>query len=363
MADGTTVGVIGLGGLGRLQARVLAEREDVTVVGGADVAEDARAAFVEAVGAPSYADHADLLAEHDPDAAAIVTPHTLHHGQAVDCIEAGTDVHLEKPMVTTTDDAVDLLARAAAADRIVQVGYQRHFSPRYRELRRIVETGRIGPVHTAACHLAQDWISGQEGTWRTDPALSGGGQLIDSGSHLLDALLWSTDATPATVAAVTDDWGHDVDVNSAVAATLAGPDHPITASVGVSGDGHRFEEGLFLWGTEGHAALADGELRVAENDGAAEYTAAPGDKGYREGLETKLGAFVEAVRGEREVAVPGAYGLRVTALTEAAFDAAAAGETVDARTLVADALGRARETVGDDAVDALDLAFDVETAA
>jgi len=355
-ADATTVGVIGLGGLGRLQAQTLTERDDVRLLGGADVAADAREAFGDAFDCPTYEDHPTLLADHDLDAAVIVTPHTLHHGQAVDCIEAGTDVHLEKPMVTTTEDAVDLLARAAAADRIVQVGYQRHFSPEYRELRRVVGGGRIGAVHMAACHLAQDWISGQAGSWRTDPSLSGGGQLIDSGSHLQDALLWTTDTTPATVAAVQDDWGHDVDVNSALAATLSGADRAITASIGVSGDGHAFEEGLHLWGTGGHASLTRDGLTVVE-DGAPVYSAAPESTGFREITATKLGAFVEAVRGERGVAVPGEYGLRVTALTEAAFRAAEAGETVDARRLVAEARGRAREAVGPAAVDALELGF------
>jgi predicted dehydrogenase len=260
-------------------------------------------------------------------------------------------------MVTTTEDAVDLLARAEAADRTVQVGYQRHFSPQYRELRRVVETGRIGEVHMAACHLAPDWIAGQSGSWRTDPSLSGGGQLIDSGSHLQDALLWTTGATPASVAAVQDDWDREVDVNSALAATLAGPDRTITASIGVSGDGHGFEEGLQLWGTDGHANLTPEGVTVAEDDAPAAYTASPDGMDYREATATKLGAFVEAVRGEREVAVPGEYGLRVTALTEAAFRAAETGASVDARRLVVEACDRAREAVDPGAVDALALGF------
>ena len=116
----------------------------------------------------------------------------------------------------------------------LQVGYQRHFDPVFRELKRLVTGGRIGEIHAANAYLGQDWIEIQRGAWRTDPALSGGGRLYDSGSHLLDALLWTLDAEPGTVAAVTDDRGEDVDVNSALAATLErGAAAPVTASVGV----------------------------------------------------------------------------------------------------------------------------------
>jgi len=224
------VAVVGLGGLGRLQAEVCERIDGAEVVAGADVSESTRSEFEDELGVPTYDSHEALLDAEPVDAAFIATPHTLHYEQAVAFLDRGCHVHLEKPMVVETARGVDLVERAAAAELVLQVGYQRHFHPGYRELRAAVQ-GRIGAVHMASCYLGQDWIDRQEGTWRADPALSGGGQLSDSGSHLLDALLWTTDARPETVAAVMDYQGHDVDVNSAIAATPEGPDGTITASM------------------------------------------------------------------------------------------------------------------------------------
>lgn len=328
------IAVVGLGGLGRLQAEACERIDGAEVVAGADVSESIRSEFGDALGVPTYDSHEALLDAESVDAAFIATPHTLHYEQAVAFLEADCHVHLEKPMVVRTAHGVDLIERAAAAGLALQVGYQRHFHPGYRELRDVVQE-RIGAVHMASCYLGQDWIDGQEGTWRTDPGLSGGGQLSDSGSHLLDALLWTTDARPVTVAAVMDDQGHEVDVNSAVAATLEGPDGVITASIGVSGDGPGFQEGLHFRGTEGVVSYRDDTITLRRSDGPT-YTATVESPGWQELTTEKLRAFVEAARGERDVAVPGSQALGVTALTEAAYEARDGGQTVDAATRLPD---------------------------
>lgn len=377
------LGAIGLGGLGSIELDLYAAMDGVDVVAGADVSDAAREGFSETHDAPAYESHEEMLAAHDIDAAAIVTPHALHYEQAMDCFGADADVFLEKPMVTGIENAVDLVATAREHDRVLQVGYQRHFDPLFRELKRVVESGRIGEIHAANAHLGQDWIDVQRGTWRTDPDLSGGGQLYDSGSHLLDALLWTLDAEPRTVAAITDDRGEVVDVNSALAVTLdrggderessatgdgrassatrderessatsderassekAGPSS-VTASVGVVGDGTRGDpdESLVVWGTDGHVRYADGDLTVYE-DGVTYEADVAGDRDFESLTRRKLADFVGSVAEGTDPAVPGSFGLRVTALTEAAYEAAETGHAVDVDARLA-AAREAREPV------------------
>jgi predicted dehydrogenase len=327
---------IGLGGLGSIELDCCAAIDGVTVVAGADISPAARESFAETHDAPAYEDYERLLAEHadDVDAVVIVTPHTLHHEQAMACMERGLDVFLEKPMVTDLTDAVELVETADRLDRVLQVGYQRHFDPLYREIREVVQSGRIGEVHMVACYLGQDWIDTQEGTWRTDPSLSGGGELYDSGSHLLDALLWTTGTTPGTVAATMDYREGDVDVNAALAATLERDGRPVTASIGVCGDGLDISpsEGLFVWGTEGRVDFHDGELRIVE--GGEETRREPPGEDFEATTRRKMEHFVSVVRGEAELAGGGEFGLEVTALTEAAYRAYETGSTVDVPELV-----------------------------
>ncbi|MFC6725966.1 Gfo/Idh/MocA family protein, partial [Halobium palmae] len=121
-----TVAGIGVGDLGRLELGVVGDVDDVEVVAGADPNPDARDAFEYEHGAPAYEDHGTMLDEADPDAVLIVSPHTLHHRQALDCLERGVHVHLEKPMVTDVDHAHELIAAGEERDLTLAVGYQRH---------------------------------------------------------------------------------------------------------------------------------------------------------------------------------------------------------------------------------------------
>lgn len=353
---------IGLGGIAHVELKYCVGLEDVELVGGADIDPDARRRVEEEFGAPTYGGVADLLEARgdEADAAIIITPHTLHHEHIVACFEAGLHVFVEKPMVVGLEAAVDVCERAADRELVLQVGYQRHFHPGFREVKRIVDGGRIGEVHSANCFLGQDWIAPQledGSSWRIDPALSGGGQLYDSGSHLLDALLWVLDAEPKRVAALMDYRDTDVDINSALSATLERDGAPITASIGICGDGPSSpdtSEGIVIWGTEGRLEYRDGRVTVVEKGGTNRTSYATEiDEGtdFETLFTAKLENFVDSVRGTAEPAVPGEVGLGVVALTEAAYRADETERVVDVDELLEEARARSPRTVVETAED------------
>jgi predicted dehydrogenase len=332
---GPNVAAIGTGLLGCIECRIYRGIRDVKLVAGADVSEDAREEFASQFDCPVYGDHSELLAQHgsELDAVNVVTPHTLHYEHVRACLEADLHVFVEKPLTTDVTEAIDLINLADERNRILQVGYQRRFDPPFVELKSVVDEGRLGRLHTATCFLGQAWLHDQDDSWRTDPALSGGGQLYDSGSHLLDALVWTTGATPKTVTAVIDD-EDSVDIHTALAMTLERDGSPVTAGVTVTGDGSGSDptEGLVLWGTEGRASLLDGSLRIESDDGPA-YVADVDSLGFEELTARKLEAFVEAIRNEGQPPVPPTLGATVTALTEAAYEAWETRSHVDVATI------------------------------
>jgi predicted dehydrogenase len=329
----TRVACVGLGGLGRLELSLFASMDDVDVVGVADPDPGARTVATD-VGAASYADHGTLLAAEAVDAVSIASPHARHFEGARAALAAGCDVHVEKPMVTDAGHARELVALADERDLTLAVGYQRHFDPRFRELRRVIDAGRIGDPHAAACHLEQFWIAANHDGWRGDPDLSGGGQLYDSGSHLLDALLWTTRTTPRAVSAEIDRRGYDVDVNAALSVQLEREDGGrVTASVGVTGAGRTAPdtgEALHVWGTDGAVSFDGTRLRVREGAaaGGATYESTPPDPGFEELTRRKLRNFLDAAAGDATLKIPARDALSVTALTEAAYESAANGERV-----------------------------------
>jgi len=336
------LGIIGVGGLGYLQAKTFTELDGVSVVCAVDVSPDARRLFEDEFGGPTYDHYRELLAEHgaDLDAVSIVTPHTLHYEQAMACLRRDLHVLVEKPMVTDVAEAVELVETAADRDLVLQVGYQRHFDPAFRELRRVIGSGRIGDLHAVNCHLGQDWIEPHRDTWRANPALSGGGQLYDTGSHLLDALLWTTDAEADRVSADIEYAAPRVDVNSALSLRLLRDDQPITAGVTISGDGVEVspKEGYFFWGTDGRASYVDDEITVSEKGAVTYRTEVGGETSFQTLNREKLANFADSIEGTAEPAVPGEVGVRVTALTEAAYRSDETGTRTSVESVIDEAL-------------------------
>lgn len=120
-------GVIGVGYLGRFHAQKYAVMAGVQLVGVADIDCDRAAAVAGECGCRAFADHLQLLRE--VDAVSIVVPTSLHHKVASDCIEAGVDILLEKPMTVTLAEADDLIARCKRKGLVFQVGHLERFNP------------------------------------------------------------------------------------------------------------------------------------------------------------------------------------------------------------------------------------------
>lgn len=321
----TNIGAIGLGNLGQIQLDLCAERDDVTVVCGSDIAPGAREAFEVSFDGVSYESYNEMLSEHREslDAVFIVSPHTLHYEHAKACLERDIHVHLEKPMTTDINQARELIEIADSRDLVLQIGYQRHFHPGFIELKEIIDSGQIGEVHTVNCYMGQRWISDWRDTWRGNPALSGGGQLYDSGSHLVDILLWTTSGKPRAVFATLDSYNADVDVNSAITAILDGPDRRITTSIGITGDGKGSspKEGFHIWGTEGCVSYEEPIITIDEYDGQTYTAEIVDDLSFVSLTRQKIGTFFDSITTGSEVVVDGEFGLQVTAFTEAAYEA------------------------------------------
>jgi predicted dehydrogenase len=121
------VGVIGVGYLGRFHAQKYAALEGVTLVGVADTNGEQSEKVAGECGCRSFTDYKELL--KDVDAVSIVVPTSIHCNVAGDCLDAGIDVLLEKPMTVTLSEADELIAKADAGKLILQIGHLERFNP------------------------------------------------------------------------------------------------------------------------------------------------------------------------------------------------------------------------------------------
>ncbi|MBX3703023.1 MAG: Gfo/Idh/MocA family oxidoreductase [Steroidobacteraceae bacterium] len=119
--------VIGAGYLGRFHAQKYAGLAGCTLAGIADPSPEARAKIAAELGVPVHGDHRELLGR--VDAVSVATPTALHHPIARDFLLAGAHVLVEKPITTTAPEARELIALAAAKQRVLQVGHLERFNP------------------------------------------------------------------------------------------------------------------------------------------------------------------------------------------------------------------------------------------
>jgi predicted dehydrogenase len=153
--DKISVGMIGIGIRGsQLLERFYAGSKDnasVTAICDAYTGNLAKAgARVEALGdhAPKrHADYRELLADKSVDAVIIATPEHLHATMAIDAIQAGKHVYLEKPLAHTIEEGEKILRAAQYSKQIVQVGTQNRSNSLYTKAKEMIAAGMIGEVH------------------------------------------------------------------------------------------------------------------------------------------------------------------------------------------------------------------------
>lgn len=329
------IGLIGCGGnqrgahVPRLMRCV--ERGEAVIVAGCDPVAENLAAVVEKVPKlKTYTDHEAMLAAEQLDAVSISTPHTLHHRHILDSFAAGCHVLTEKPMVCTVAEAREVLAKRDETGLQLQVAYQRHFTGGYRWARELIAGGQAGQVRFVSAWQCQAWRKGQMrkgDSWRIKAHLGGGGQLNDSGSHLIDIVLWVTGVQPAAVNAVMDNRELEVDVLSAVSVAC---DHDAILNFSVVGDSVRqFDEEVVIWCDEATIQIVGGAadpVRVTYAADPAKVVEIPAAE--RPSAGDPDANFIDAVRGRATVEVPGECGLKVIQLSEAAWESARTGRRV-----------------------------------
>lgn len=121
------VGVIGVGYLGRFHAQKYAALEGVSLVGVADINVQQAEKVAGECSCRSFSDYQELLPAVDAVSIAVPTPY--HHQVAGECLDAGIDVLLEKPMTVTLQEADDLIARAEKKQLVLQIGHLERFNP------------------------------------------------------------------------------------------------------------------------------------------------------------------------------------------------------------------------------------------
>jgi predicted dehydrogenase len=182
---------VGLGWIGRHRLQAILDGGGADIVTLADACEDAReAAHALSPTSRIVASFDEALAQ-DVDGVVLATPSALHADQSIRALHAGVAVFCQKPLGRNADEVGRVVDAARRANRLLGVDVSYRYTEGLARIRDLMRSGALGTVY--ALDLMFHNAYGPDKPWFYDMAQSGGGCLLDLGTHLVDFLHWTLD--------------------------------------------------------------------------------------------------------------------------------------------------------------------------
>lgn len=141
-------------------------------------------------GAQAFTDWRKMLAQTDAAVIVISATNDILAEVTLAAIRAGRHVLVEKPAARTLDELLPVIQAAHNADVRVRVGFNHRFHPALSQARRMCSEGAVGELMFLRGRYGHGGRLGYEKEWRANPGVSGGGELLDQGVHMIDLARW-----------------------------------------------------------------------------------------------------------------------------------------------------------------------------
>ena len=239
---------VGIGRRGHHWLDFLNGRPEVQTVACVDVDQAALDAVRDRTGGKFYTSLGRALAETAADAVLITSPSEAHAEQARQALRAGLAVMVEKPLACSLDEAATIVGEARRAGRPLMVTENYRFFRAERTLRRFLDEGRLGRIHSVVCIDRRDQPSGTQGAWVRDMAQP---FLIEIAVHHFDSFRYLFNRRPIAV------WGRAFNPEgsnyrqNAAAETLLDMEGDLHIQYSGSFVGSRYEFALEIAGEHG----------------------------------------------------------------------------------------------------------------
>jgi predicted dehydrogenase len=181
------LGIVGCGLIGRKRAQSLGPGK---LVACADAVFTRAQALAAAHGAQAVPDWRDLVSRPEVQAVVVATTHDWLAPVTLAAVEAGKHVLVEKPAARRASELEPVLQAARTRGVLVRVGFNHRFHPALHKAHQMFVDGAVGPLMYVRARYGHGARVGYEKEWRARPEVSGGGELIDQGMHLIDLARW-----------------------------------------------------------------------------------------------------------------------------------------------------------------------------
>jgi UDP-N-acetyl-2-amino-2-deoxyglucuronate dehydrogenase len=290
---------------------------------------------------PLYTDYKELLKTEKPDLIAICTESGKHGQIALDCIEAGSNLIIEKPIALSLEEADAIIEKAKENNVKVSACHQNRFNKSIQKIREAVEEERFGRLLHGTAHIR--WNRGEEyykqapwrGTWEQD-----GGALMNQCIHNIDILRWMMGDEIIEVVGMTDNMKHDFieaeDLGMALIKFSNGSYGIVEGTTNIFPT--NLEETLYIFGEKGTVKAGGKSVNLIEEWQFADMQDDPDEvKAKYQENPTNVYGFghnplytdvIDAIKNDREPYVTAEDGRRALELVLAIYKSASEGKSV-----------------------------------
>ncbi|MEN8192502.1 MAG: Gfo/Idh/MocA family oxidoreductase [Bacteroidota bacterium] len=186
----TKVGIIGLGGIAQLvHLPILSKMNNVDLFAASESNKNRGKIVSSKFNVKNvYSDYSKMLEMDELDAVIIATPTNTHEKIAIDCLNAGKNILIEKPGAKNYEEAEKINKAAKKNKKIAMVGMNPRFRPDAMLLKSLINSGELGDIFYVRSGWTRKRSSAEK--WFLKKSSAGGGVMIDLGIGLLDLSLW-----------------------------------------------------------------------------------------------------------------------------------------------------------------------------
>lgn len=344
------VAFIGAGGIAHMHMKHLKalEADGVSIIAAADLSEKGLEKVKKEFGIEkTFTDYKKMLKEvPEIDAVSVCTPNGLHATNAIDALEAGKHVLVEKPMAMNAKEGQKMIDAAKKAGKELVIGFQFRFDNRTAVIKKQIDDGHFGKILYVRCSaLRRRGIPNWGVFGRKD--LQGGGPMIDIGVHIMEMAHYAI-GSPKPVSATGNIWTFMGNKPSDVASQWANWDYKTYTVEDFAAGMIRFDNGALLtveasfvahiekdvwnWQVMGEKGGASWETsQIFKDQDGYMMNMTPGyigDTAWDAMWVKKMKHFVEVARDGKKSESDGAQGLMVQKMLDGVYASAEAGKEV-----------------------------------
>lgn len=271
-----------------------------------------------------YSSYSDILQNDDADAVIIATPTHLHKQMAIDCLNSGKDVLVEKPLTRDSKEGKEIIECAKKNNRKLMVGMNLRYRPDSMLIRSLIDAGEIGEPFYVKCGWVRKQSSSEK--WFTKREEAGGGVILDLGINLIDLALWLADY-PKALSVTTKNYHHRSRNLEDTSVSFIRCENDMLINIETSWTMAEEKDTFFanIYGTKGSVGASPFKLiKVLDDeqiDLASTFLDSPAEA-FKKSYLNELKSFVGAIRGLNPVFSSGDEALQLITIAEAMYKSA-----------------------------------------